>query len=201
MTADSSGQVATQILPRAYARPSANDRNVPLERKDGVVEPKIRLMRPDDREEVVALAVKIWEPVFASVNATVGPELAVLLHGDDWRQHQAADTRRLIETDSSESRSWVADLEGDVVGFCAAAVLDPARSIGEVQIVGVEPELQQTGIGGRLVNAATAWLRDQGMRVAYISTGGDPGHAPARRLYEHLGYTLFPSAQYFKVLG
>ncbi len=38
------------------------------------------------------------------------------------------------------------------------------------------------------------------MRVAFISTGGDPGHLPARRLYARLGYRLFPSAQYFKVL-
>jgi hypothetical protein len=38
------------------------------------------------------------------------------------------------------------------------------------------------------------------MRVAVIGTGGDPGHAPARRLYEHAGFRLMPAAQYFKVL-
>ena len=162
----------------------------------------IRVMREDERDEVVALAVRIWEPVFASVNATVGPELAVLLHGQDWRDHQAADTRRLVSAESSDARAWVATNGGErIVGFCTAAVVDPDRSIGELQIVGVAPEGQREGIGAALVETATAWLTEHGMRVAYISTGGDAGHAPARALYERLGYTLFPSAQYFKALG
>jgi hypothetical protein len=38
------------------------------------------------------------------------------------------------------------------------------------------------------------------MLVAVIGTGGDPGHAPARRVYEQAGYLLMPAAQYFKVL-
>jgi hypothetical protein len=38
------------------------------------------------------------------------------------------------------------------------------------------------------------------MRVAMVSTGGDPGHAPARRVYEKAAFTLQPSAQYFKAL-
>jgi hypothetical protein len=38
------------------------------------------------------------------------------------------------------------------------------------------------------------------MRVAVIGTGGDPGHAPARRVYEQAGYTPHALTQYFKVL-
>ena len=38
------------------------------------------------------------------------------------------------------------------------------------------------------------------MRVAMIGTGGDPGHAPARRVYEKADYTLIPMARYFKAL-
>jgi len=33
-----------------------------------------------------------------------------------------------------------------------------------------------------------------------VETGGDPGHAPARRVYEKAGYTGFPVAGYFKAL-
>jgi hypothetical protein len=40
-------------------------------------------------------------------------------------------------------------------------------------------------------------LIDDAVRV---ETGGDPGHAPARRLYEQLGFGLFPIARYFKKL-
>jgi len=43
-------------------------------------------------------------------------------------------------------------------------------------------------------------LKDAGMTVAMVETGGDPGHAPARRVYEKAGYTLLPTARYFKNL-
>ena len=56
------------------------------------------------------------------------------------------------------------------------------------------------GRGRALTDHATDWLREIGMRVAVIGTGGDQGHAPARRLYDHAGYRLFPAAQYYKAL-
>jgi hypothetical protein len=36
--------------------------------------------------------------------------------------------------------------------------------------------------------------------VAMIGTGGDRGHAPARRVYEKADYRLIPLARYFKAL-
>jgi hypothetical protein len=38
------------------------------------------------------------------------------------------------------------------------------------------------------------------MTVAMVETGGDPGHAAARRTYEKAGYILLPIARYFKSL-
>jgi hypothetical protein len=43
-------------------------------------------------------------------------------------------------------------------------------------------------------------MRSAGMRLAMIGTGGDPGHAPARRTYEKAGYTPLPAVNYFKAL-
>ena len=63
-----------------------------------------------------------------------------------------------------------------------------------------DPASQNKGIGTRLTNHATDWLREQGMRVAMIGTGGDSGHAPARRTYEKARYTAMPLVRYFKAL-
>jgi hypothetical protein len=38
------------------------------------------------------------------------------------------------------------------------------------------------------------------MTVAMVETGGDSGHAPARRVYEKANYTMLPVARYFKAL-
>jgi hypothetical protein len=38
------------------------------------------------------------------------------------------------------------------------------------------------------------------MTVVLVSTGGDIGHAPARRTYEKAGFTPMPAVHYFKAL-
>ena len=54
--------------------------------------------------------------------------------------------------------------------------------------------------GTRLTTFALDRMRDAGMNVAMVETGGDPGHAPARRSYEKAGFTLLPIGRYFKAL-
>jgi len=163
------------------------------------VTPSIRPAVADDHDAVVELALRAWAPVFPSVNDVLGPELAMLLHGQDWREHQSREVREALA--SASTQVWVAEADATLVGFAGARVVDLERLIGEVYIVGVDPGAQHQGVGTTLTeHHAGQWLREQGMRVALISTGGDSGHLPARRLYERLGYRLFPSAQYFKVL-
>jgi hypothetical protein len=43
-------------------------------------------------------------------------------------------------------------------------------------------------------------MRAQGMDIAALGTGGDPGHGPARGLYESLGYTALPGVRYLRLL-
>ena len=38
------------------------------------------------------------------------------------------------------------------------------------------------------------------MRLAVVGTGGDPGHAPARRCYEKAGYTGLPLVRSYQAL-
>jgi GNAT superfamily N-acetyltransferase len=132
------------------------------------------------------------------MEAVLGAELATFLHGEDWRVHQARSVSDALAP--AENHSWVADADGRTIGFVVAAIADPDRRIGQIAMVAVDPPDQRHGLGRALTDRATAWLRDAGMRVAVIGTGGDLGHAPARRLYERAGYRLMPAAQYFKVL-
>jgi len=158
----------------------------------------VRESAPADHEAVVALSLRAWLPVFASVADVLGDELSTLLHGDDWRAHQAGAV--LATLSAASNRVWVAEVDGALSGFVAAAVVDEQRLIGEIVMLAVDPAAQHQGVGTALTEHATSWLREQGMRVALIGTGGDPGHLPARRLYEKLDYRLMPSAQYFRAL-
>jgi len=95
---------------------------------------------------------------------------------------------------------WVAELGASAIGFVAIEIYDPERSMGEISMLAVDPDHQGGGIGTTLTEFALDRLKDAGMKVAMVETGGDPGHAAARRTYEKADYVLLPIARYFKNL-
>ena len=54
------------------------------------------------------------------------------------------------------------------------------------------------GVGLKLSEHALERFEALGLTVAVVETGGDPGHAPARGLYERAGFRLLPVARYFR---
>lgn len=164
----------------------------------------IREYRAEDEEPVVGLALRAWAPVFISLGQILGQEISGRLHGD-WRRYQENAVRAVLA--DRTVRVWVAGAEGAVTGSRVpavtgfiAATLHSERCIGEIVMLAVDPDAQDRGIGTALTEFATGWLRDAGMRIAMVGTGGDDGHAPARRVYEKADYILLPVARYFKAL-
>ncbi|PSB09599.1 hypothetical protein C7B62_12480 [Pleurocapsa sp. CCALA 161] len=100
---------------------------------------------------------------------------------------------------AEDTNVWVAIASGSPVGFIAVK-LHSEDSMGEIYMVAVDPDFQGQGIGSTLIKFALDWMKDAGMSIAMVKTGGDRGHAVARHTYEKLGFELFPVARYFKKL-
>ena len=77
----------------------------------------------------------------------------------------------------------MAEVGGEPRGLVAAALYHDG-GVGEIYIIAVDPGAQGLGVRTALTGVAASWLRQPGMLVAMIGTGGDPGHAPARRACE-----------------
>jgi ribosomal protein S18 acetylase RimI-like enzyme len=136
-----------------------------------------------DEASILELALRAWAPTYASMETILGKEISLRLHGEDWRTYQAASVRDVINDETMQV--WVSVEEHDqVVGFVAAKIVDPDRRIGEIVMLAVDPAASGQGRGTALTEHATTWLREQGMRVAMIGTGGDPGHARPTDLRE-----------------
>lgn len=161
-----------------------------------VMNPQIRGYRSSDEASVVALSLRAWVPVFVSLEKVLGAKIFRRLH-PDWRADQDKAVRAGLADRAMQV--WVAEAAPGLVGFVATK-LDSDSLVGEIYMLAVDPAGQDQGIGTALTEMATDWLRTSGMRVAMIDTGGDPGHAPARRVYEKADYTLLPVARYFKAL-
>lgn len=79
-------------------------------------------------------------------------------------------------------------VEGDeIIGFCVADIEeDGAEPFGMVCDVLVKPGVRGSGIGGRLLEEAVAWLHSMGISDIYLESGKD-NHA-AHKFFEKRGF-------------
>jgi GNAT superfamily N-acetyltransferase len=161
----------------------------------------IRPLRPDDVQRVVRLSLAAWEPVFASFRQVLGPRIYARIY-PDWTTSQAATVQKVCadSTHGGALAVWVAEEDGELAGFITYS-LDAAKKKGEVELLAVDPAFQNRGVGTLLNTFALDRMRESGMELAEAGTGGDPGHAPARRSYVKAGYTALPLVRFYKALG
>lgn len=134
------------------------------------------------------------EPVFGSIQGAMDPEVYRQLH-PDWRLSQRAAVEAAWS--SRDVEVWVARSESQVVGFVAAKIHEKG-TLGEIYMIAVDPGFQRRGIATALTEHALSWFKQAGVSVVMVETGGDPGHAPARRAYQSAGFRPFPIARYFR---
>ena len=149
------------------------------------------------RDDVLALSVRAWEPVFPEMRKAVPGFVYKSFYPDGWRARQTADVGAFLDAD--ESLTWIAHVGRRVLGFVGARV-HPEDNMGEIYIIAVDPSAQRRGIATALMDTANAAFRDKGLAMVMVETGGDPGHGASRATYEAAGFERWPVARYFKPL-
>jgi len=158
----------------------------------------VRRLEDADLETVVAFSLTAWAPVFASLEAELGPKLYGLLF-PDWRSAQADAVEATCR--ASENDVWVALVDARPVGFVAFGFIDEdATRAGEIHMIAVDPAHHGAGVGASLMQRAVAEIKAQGVDLAVVATGGDRGHAPARALYETLDFKPLHLVRYYRTL-
>jgi ribosomal protein S18 acetylase RimI-like enzyme len=160
------------------------------------VVPKIRPIAPGDVDVVVEFSLRAWEPVFDSFRAVLGEAVYALAY-PDWVETQAAAVRSVCL--SEKIQVFVAEGAGRVVGYVAVAWHDDPPT-GEIDMIAVDPRFQRRGYASALVSFALEHIAAAGVALAVVATGGDPGHAAARRIYEKTGFIALPLVRYYKRL-
>jgi ribosomal protein S18 acetylase RimI-like enzyme len=158
-----------------------------------IVGPTIRPLAPADIAAVVEFSLRAWAPVFESFRTVLGERVYQVLY-PDWAASQARAVEAVCQDDAAAV--WVAEQEGRPVGYVAVRIDSDSRT-GEIDMLAVDPLVQRQGIGTALTSFAMQRLGDAGVRLALVGTGGDPGHAPARRVYEKAGFVGLPLVRYY----
>ena len=101
----------------------------------------------------------------------------------------------------SADKMFVAEMGGQIAGFVSYALDVGQTGVGEIGLNAVHPDYAGQGLGTALYDFVLARMREAGMRVATVGTGGDAAHAPARRDYEKAGFCPYlPSIYMYKAL-
>jgi ribosomal protein S18 acetylase RimI-like enzyme len=158
-------------------------------------------MRPfekQDYERVLQICIDAFTPHHRLFEQTLGSEI-FLLQYHDWREQYADYLGKLPSSDPAV-KTHVAELGGEVVGFVVTIMNDKTK-IGEIGLNAVAPDHQHKGIGRAMYEFALTDLKKRGAEAAYVSTGADSAHAPARAAYEAVGFDrAIPSMHYFRKL-
>ena len=157
--------------------------------------PTIRPLEPDDLDAVVELAIPAWQPVFESFAEILGGTIFNHLYQPSWQEAQALSVRRTCLDEQVDAHVLVAP-DGRVAGYVALADETDA-GIGHVEQIAVHPDYQRRGYARALMVFAIERFRASGMVMANVGTGGDPGHVPARALYEAVGFVGVPLVNYY----
>lgn len=152
---------------------------------------------PTWRDAVIDLSLRAWSPVFAKMQQAVPGYVYDAFYPNGANVRQAVDVAAILDA-NAESTSLAVD--GDaLLGWVCIRIHEEDR-MGEVHIIAVDPSAQRRGVGAALIDHALTQIKDAGMVMAMVETGGDPGHAPSRALYESTGFDRWPVARYFRKL-
>lgn len=142
---------------------------------------RIRRASPDDARSVAEVHVDSWRHAYRGM---LPDAYLDRLSVDDreamWREAFAEDT----------SGAFVAEVGDRIVGFASFGPSrddDASETVAEVPAIYVEPSEVGRGVGRRLLEAATAALRDAGYRRATLWVL--EANERARRFYEKSGWT------------
>jgi GNAT superfamily N-acetyltransferase len=158
----------------------------------------IRPYEDSDLEAIIGLSLRAWQPVFESSRQVLGDAIFERLHQAGWASVQAEAVRWSCTSD--ERDVFVAVSDELPVGFATVALNAFHERMGVVEMIAVDPSYQRRGIARQLMDHSIEHMRTQGMDIAAVETGGDPGHGPARALYQSLGYTALPVVRYLTLL-
>ena len=158
----------------------------------------IRDVEPAEIETIAQMAAVAWEPIYASRRKMVGDDLFAILH-THWREKKADQIREACKADNPTG-VCVAVMDERIAGFVTYRT-DEKTGIGEIGNNAVDPACQGHGIAGRMYAYVFERMREAGMRYVKVGTGGDAGHAPARRAYEKAGFDrCIPHVEYWQEL-
>jgi ribosomal protein S18 acetylase RimI-like enzyme len=159
---------------------------------------EIRKIKDDDLESVLGIAVKAFTPIHESFKSLMGHNIFQMVY-PNWIESQNNYIRELF-LDCNKDNFFVAERNGNIVGFISL-LIEEGKDKAEIGINAILPEYFRQGIGTQMYKFALNYMKDKGVKLVEVSTGGDDSHIAARNAYIKAGFTTsLPLVKFYKKL-
>jgi ribosomal protein S18 acetylase RimI-like enzyme len=158
----------------------------------------LRRAKPEDFSQIDEITIICYTPIHESWVAMQGEEIAAALKDPDktWTERKTGQNHALFS--EHPEWVWVLELNSKIIGFVTFKIIDiPAGNLGIIENNGVLPEYSGKGWGKFMYRHVLNYFRNQGLYVAFVETGLDDPHIPARRAYEAVGFDRSAPVVYY----
>jgi ribosomal protein S18 acetylase RimI-like enzyme len=158
---------------------------------------QIRTFRPADLPVLVDLAIEVFGPFYEQSYRTMVPPVVYEHQHGRWADDYRDSVPKLHDPDDGKHVAVAVSDTSRVEGFVAWHV-DQERRLGQIEMLAVREPARGAGLGRALCEHALSAIGDRDVDVVSLGTGGDWFHAPARALYESLGFSAVPVVYYLR---
>jgi RimJ/RimL family protein N-acetyltransferase len=151
------------------------DRAYPLEFSVGEKNVSLRLMRPDDRDQILSFARNLPQNDLLFLRLDITQPEAV----DEW----------IANLEAGRTTTLLAEVDGRMAGYASVHHNEAlwTRHMGEIRVL-VSSDFRQLGLGKRLVNEI--FLVGKALGLKKLTVKMTPDQKGARTTFERLGFQL-----------
>lgn len=157
---------------------------------------QLRDCTQSDIPALIDLTIATFRPLFVGPLLAVRPEVTEHDHGR-WEDDYRAEVPSLFAPEQDRFIR-LAEEDGKLLGYVGWNITN--QTSGRLEMVAVHPDARRRGVARALCLSVIERLKGRGVVVVHIGTGGDDFHAPARALYESLGFIPYPTVDYARVI-
>jgi ribosomal protein S18 acetylase RimI-like enzyme len=160
---------------------------------------KIRSFRPSDLPHLIDLTIEVFGPFYERSFRSMVPADVYLHHHGSWADDYRTSVPQLHDPSAGKFVAVAADDHDEVLGFVGWEIEAEIRH-GTIAMLAVRESARGAGLGRALCQHAVASMHGEGVAFLSVGTGGDWFHAPARALYESLGFHAVPVVYYLRAM-
>ena len=152
--------------------------------KDGLV---LRQAQLSDMSSIDEITIICYTPIAESWIEMQSESISEALRDPNmtWQERKKKQNHDLF----SEHPEWIWVLEQNskLIGFVTFKI-NFERGLGTIDNNGILPEFAGKGLGKFMYRHVLDYFRKEGVNVAFVETGLDDPHIPARKAYEAAGF-------------